>query len=66
MAIKLSEYTYGGHIYMRLRLDNKRIEEIDVYLRSDGIHYVTSADHCPENHPSGLREQIIAAFHELY
>ena len=66
MAVKLSEHTYGGHIYMRLRLDNQRIEEIDVYLRSDGIHYVTSADHCPENHPSGLREEIIAAFNELY
>lgn len=66
MAVKLSEHTYGGHIYMRLRLDSHRIEEIDVYLRSDGIRYVTSADHCPENHPAGLREEIIAAFHALY
>ena len=66
MAVKLSEHTYGGHIYMRLRLDNKRIEEIDVYLRSDGIHYVTSADHFPENHPVGLRDEIIAAFNALY
>ena len=29
MAIKLAEHTDGTHIYMRLRLDNKRIEEID-------------------------------------
>ena len=31
-----------------MRLDNKRIEEIDVYLRNDGEHYVTSADHVME------------------
>lgn len=45
MAVKLEEHTYGNHIYMKMRLDNKRIEEIDVYLRNDGEHYVTSADH---------------------
>lgn len=45
MSEKLVEHTYGTHIYMKMRLDNKRIEEIDVYLRSDGEHYVTSADH---------------------
>ena len=66
MAVKLSEHTYGGHIYMRLRLDSGRIEEIDVFLRGEGLHYVTSADHFPENHPAGLRDEIIAAFHELY
>ena len=66
MPIKLSEHTCGGHIYMRLRLASGRIEEIDVFLRRDGIHYRTSADHCPENHPAGLRDEIIAAFHQLY
>ena len=45
MAVKLEEHTYATHIYMKMRLDNKRIEEIDVYLRNDGEHYVTSADH---------------------
>ena len=45
IAVKLEEHTYGNHIYMKIRLDNKRIEEIDVYLRNDGEHYVTSADH---------------------
>ena len=40
MAVKLSEHTYGGHIYMRLRLDSGRIEEIDVFLRGDGLHYI--------------------------
>ena len=28
MPKKLIEHTYGTHIYMRIRLDNKRIEEI--------------------------------------
>lgn len=45
MPEKLLEHTYGTHIYMKMRLNNKRIEEIDVYLRNDGEHYVTSADH---------------------
>ena len=38
MPEKLIEHTYGTHIYMKMRLDNKRIEEIDVYLRKDGEH----------------------------
>ena len=66
MATKLAEHTNGTHIYMRLRLDSGRIEEIDVYLREDGTTYRTSADHCPENHPADLRDQIIEAFHALY
>jgi hypothetical protein len=66
MAIKLTECTNGTHIYMRLRLDSGRIEEIDVYLREGGEVYRTSADHCPENHPEGLREEIIQSFHALY
>ena len=45
MAEKLYEYTNGSHIYMKMRLDNGRIEKIDVYIRNDGEHYVTSADH---------------------
>ena len=65
-AAKLCERTNGTHIYMRLRLDSGRIEEIDVYLREDGITYRTSADHCPSNHPDGLRNEIISAFNELY
>ena len=36
MAIKLAEHTDGTHIYMRLRLDNKRIEEIDAYITETG------------------------------
>lgn len=64
---KQAEETAGSHVYMRLRLLSGRIEEIDVYLKPDGNHhYITSADHCPENHPKGLREEIIQAFHALY
>ncbi len=70
MATKLSEHTNGNHIYMRLMLDNKRIEEIDVYLQQDGTEkYVTSADHGMELDLIGktaLRDEIIKAFKELY
>lgn len=66
MAIKLSEHTDVNHIYMRVKLDSGRIEELDVYFRNDGEHIITSADHCPKNHPEGLREEIIKAYRELY
>lgn len=68
MATKIHEYTDGTHTFMRLRLASGRIEEIDVYWRENGPHYVTSADHYPENplHPQGLRDQIIQAFNELF
>lgn len=66
MAIKLSEHTYGSNVYMRVLLDSGRIEELTVFFRDDGEHIETSADYCPENHPVGLREEIIKAFHELY
>jgi hypothetical protein len=66
MAIKLREHTDANHIYMCVQLDSGRIEELDVYLRNDGEHIVTSADHCPENHPAGLRDEIVKAYHELY
>ena len=73
MAEKLEEHTYGTHIYMKMRLGDKRIEEIDVYLRNDGEHYVTSADHGMELYKGKeledrkrLRQEIIDAFNELY
>lgn len=60
---KLIEHTYGSHIYMKLMLDNERIEEIDVYLKSDGNHtYITSAD----NSNNSLKNDIINAFNRLY
>lgn len=73
MAVKLVEHTYGIHIYMKMVLDNKRVEEIDVYLRNDGEHYVTSVDHGMELYKGKeleerkqLRQEIIDTFHELY
>lgn len=70
---KLAEHTNGAHIYMRMRLDNGRIEEIDVYLRNDGEHYKTSADHGMKlyfgkelEEKQKLRAEIIQAFNALY
>lgn len=72
--VKLEEHTYGTHIYMKMRLDNRRIEEIDVYLRDNGESYITSADHGAEldktkeqrKARAELREEIIRTFKELY
>ena len=61
MAIKLAEQTNGPHIFMRLRLDSGRVEEIDAYTTEKGWRCVTSADRTPE-----VRLRIIAAFHTLY
>lgn len=73
MAVKLVEHTYGTHIYMKMRLNNKKIEKIDVYIRNDGEHYVTSADHGMELYKGKeledrkrLRQEIIDTFHKLY
>lgn len=66
MAIKLAERTYGTHIYMRLRLNNKRIEEIDACITENGWTYHTSADNNPDFPKPEIRAQIIKAFHELY
>lgn len=55
---------------MRMRLDNGRTEEIDVYLGRDGsTTYKTSADHGMELNPAAheeTRKEIIKAFNELY
>lgn len=56
---KITEHTYGTHIYMKLEIDGKQYEA-DCYLRDDGEHYKTSADGTEE------REKVIAAFNELY
>ncbi len=66
MAIKLVEHTYGTHIFMRLRLDNQRVEEIDAYITESGWTYHTSADNNPNLPKPELRAEIIKAFHELY
>ena len=72
--LKLIEHTYGPHIYMKLQLDNGRIEEIDVFYRPDGVHYITSADHGREldttseqrTKRENVRTEIIQAFNQLY
>ena len=68
MAVKLLEYTYGTHIFMRMQLDDGRIEEIDVYLVSEGErYYVTSADNITDlKERKRMRDMIIATFNELY
>lgn len=66
MTTKLSEHTYGPHVYMRLKLDNGRIEEIDAYITETGMKYHTSADNNPDFPKTEIRAQIIAAFNELY
>lgn len=40
MAVKLAEQTNGTHIFMRLRLDSGRVEEIDAYTTEKGWHYI--------------------------
>ena len=40
MAVKLTEQTNGPHIFMRLRLDSGRVEEIDAYISEEGWRYV--------------------------
>lgn len=66
MAMKLEEHTYGTHIYMRLLLDNGRIEEIDAYITQNGWSYHTSADNNPDFPKPELRAAIIDAFNALY
>jgi hypothetical protein len=62
--LKLIEQTNGNHIYMKMMLDNKRIEEIDVFYDNNGKEtYRTSADH--GNHVE-IRKQIIDTFNKLY
>ena len=69
VATKLVEHTYGNHTYMKLRLDDKRIEEIDVYYTDTGTVYKTSADPGMELDPEKhmiIRRKIIDAFKELF
>lgn len=58
-ARKITEHTYGTHIYMKLEIDGKQYE-VDCYLRNDGERFKTTADGTPD------REKVIAAFNELY
>ena len=40
---KITEHTYGTHIYMKLEIDGKEFE-VDCYLRNEGQTYKTTAD----------------------
>ena len=70
MATKLVEHTYGSHIFMRMMLDDKSIEEIGVYYDRDGhVSYRTTADSNDElttEEKQKKRAAIITAFNELY
>jgi hypothetical protein len=59
---KLVEHTYGRHIFMRIEMPDGAEEEIDAYIRAGGWSYSTSAD----DRSWERREEIIAAFQELY
>ena len=56
---KITEHTYGTHIYMKLEIDGKEYE-VDCYLRNDGQTYKTTADGTED------REKVIEAFNQLY
>ena len=57
---KITEHTYGAHIYMRISLNGAE-EEIDAYITPGGMRYKTTADEDAER-----REEIIKAFNVLY
>lgn len=58
---KIAEHTDGAHTYMKLRLDDGAVEEIDAYFSAKGTRYRTTAD------GDGVRRQeIIFAFQKLY
>lgn len=58
---KITEHTDGPHIYMKLRLDDGAIEEIDVYFPGGEPRYRTTGDG-----DEARRQQIISAFQTLY
>ena len=66
MAKILEMNQSGKHVYMRLRLDNGRIEEIDADYTGDGWTYHTSADNNPALPKPEIRAAIIKAFCLLY
>ena len=57
---KITEHTYGTHIFMKLELDGKEYE-IDWYLTNEGEKFKTTADQDPAK-----RQEVIDAFNALY
>lgn len=56
---KITEHTYGGSAFMKLKLNGKEYE-VSVYFREDGQIYKTTADGTED------REKVIEAFNQLY
>lgn len=56
---KITECTYGGSAFMKLKLNGKEYE-VSVYFREDGQTYKTTADGTED------RERVIEAFNQLY
>lgn len=56
---KITEHTYGGSAFMKLKLNGKEYE-VSVYFREDGKTYKTTADGTED------REKVIEAFNQLY
>ena len=56
---KITEHTYGGSAFMKLKLNGKEYE-VTCYFREDGQTYRTTADGTED------REKVIEAFNQLY
>lgn len=56
---KITEHTYGGSAFMKLKLNGKEYE-VSVYFREDGQTYKTTADGTED------RGKVIEAFNQLY
>ena len=56
---KITEHTYGGSAFMKLKLNGKEYE-VSVYFREEGQTYKTTADGTED------REKVIEAFNQLY
>ena len=57
---KLIEHVYGTHAYMKLKINDGTITEIDVYWAEAGTTYKV-----PDS-MENRREEIIHAFNELF
>ena len=58
---KIAEHTDGAHAYMKLRLNDGTVEEIDAYFSAAGTRYRTTKDGDEDR-----RQEIISAFQSLY
>lgn len=61
---KLVEHVYGLSAYLKMEIRG-HIVELTVYFRNDGEHYSTP-DYSKRGPGWPTREEIIAAYHELF